>query len=125
MAYSETEWEVHTMAHTPAEGVLARSFTSDDGATRFTVTDLTADHHPDRSLTLTYRLIIERQDHAEECWVFTLPWSDRSFVDVFTSPAPDPERLRQLVELVRGLLEEWWDTKDSSRHFAKMGSRCS
>ncbi|WP_447035508.1 hypothetical protein [Streptomyces sp. DSM 118878] len=112
------------VAHTPAERVLARSFTSDDGATRFNVTNLTVDHHPDRSVTLTYRLIIERKGHADECWVFTLPWSDRSFVDVFTSSAPDPERLRQLVELVRGLLEEWWDTKGANRQFAKMGRRC-
>lgn len=112
------------VAHTPAERVLARSYTSDDGATRFHVTDLTVDHHPDRSITLAYRLAIERKGHAEECWVFTLPWSDRSFVDVFTSSAPDPERLRQLVQLVRGLLEEWWDTKGRNRQFAKMGRRC-
>ncbi|MGW7080083.1 hypothetical protein [Streptomyces sp. NPDC054866] len=113
------------VAHTPAERVLARSFTSDDGATRFTVTDLTVDHHPDRSATLTYRLSVERKGHADECWVFTLPWSDKSFVDVLTSSAPDPERLRQLVQLVRGLLEEWWDTKGGNRRSAKMGRRCS
>lgn len=113
------------MAHTPAEGVLARSYTSDDGATRFNVTELTVNHQRNRSVTLTYRLSIERKGHADECWVFTLPWSDKSFVDLFTSSAPDPERLRQLVQLVRGLLEEWWDTKEYNRHFAKMGRRCS
>ncbi|MGW0909553.1 hypothetical protein [Streptomyces sp. NPDC002853] len=112
------------MAHTPAERVLARTFTSDDGAIRFNVTDLTVDHHPDRSVTLIYRLLIERKGQAEESWVWTLPWSDRSFVDVFTSSAPEPERLRHLVELVHGLLEEWWDTKGKNRQFAKMGRRC-
>lgn len=112
------------VAHTPAERALARSCTSDDGATRFNIIDLTVDHQPDRSVTMTYRLIIERKGLADERWVFTLPWSDRSFADVFTSPAPDPERLRQLVELVRGLLEEWWDTKEFNRHFAKMGRPC-
>jgi hypothetical protein len=112
------------VAHTPAERVLARSFTSDDGTARFNVTDLTVDHHPDRSVTLTYRLLIARNGHDDECWVFTLPWSDRSFVDVFTSSAPDPERLGHLVQLVRGFLEEWWDTKGHNRHFAKMGRPC-
>ncbi|WP_367038223.1 hypothetical protein [Streptomyces sp. Je 1-332] len=112
------------MAHTPAEGVLARSYISDDGAVRFNVEDLTVAQQPDRNVTLTYRLTVERKSRDDECWVFTLPWSDRSFVDVFTSSAPDPERLRQLVELVRGLLEEWWDTKGYNRHFAKMGRRC-
>ncbi|MGW6275670.1 MULTISPECIES: hypothetical protein [unclassified Streptomyces] len=113
------------MPHTPAEEALARSHTSDDGTTRFHVTELTVNHHPDRSVTLTYRLVVGRQGHADECWVFTLPWSDKSFVDVFTSSAPDPERLRQLVQLVRGLLEEWWDTKGGNRRSAKMGRRCS
>ncbi|MDJ0465355.1 hypothetical protein [Streptomyces sp. H27-C3] len=112
-------------AHTPAERALARSYTTGDGAIRFNVTDLTVDHQPDRSVTLTYRLIIERKGYADECWVFTLPWGDKSFVDVFTSSAPDPERLRQLVELVSGLLEEWWDTKGYNRRSAKMGRRCS
>ncbi|QEU96289.1 hypothetical protein [Streptomyces kanamyceticus] len=111
-------------AHTPAERALARSYTSDDGAIRFDVVDLTVDHHSDRSATLTYRLVIEREGHADERWVVTLPWHDKSFVDVLTSDVPDPERLRQLVQLVRGLLEEWWDTKGGSRWFAKLGRRC-
>ncbi|MDJ0463364.1 hypothetical protein [Streptomyces sp. H27-C3] len=38
--------------------------------------------------------------------MFTLPWTDKSFVDVFASQAPDPELLHQLVHLVRALLEE-------------------
>ncbi|MFD4630194.1 hypothetical protein ACFVYR_20395 [Streptomyces sp. NPDC058284] len=112
------------VAYTPAERALASSFTFDDGATRFNVIDLTADYHPDRSITLTYRLSVVRKDQADECWVFTLPWSDKSFADVFTAPAPDPERLRQLVQLVRGLMGDWWDLKRSNRHFAKMGHRC-
>ncbi|MEW2527576.1 hypothetical protein [Streptomyces sp. NPDC047071] len=110
---------------TPAERALARSFTTDDGATRFNVTDLTVDHQPDRSVTLTYRLMAEQKGHAAECWVVTLPWSDKSFADVLTSSAPDPERLRQLIQLVRGLLEEWWDTKGHNRRSAKLGRRCS
>ncbi|ATL25653.1 hypothetical protein [Streptomyces formicae] len=110
-------------AHTPAEHALARSFTSDDGAIRFHVTDLTVDHYPDRSATLTYRLVVERKGHADERWAFTLPWSDKSFMDVLTSAVPDPERLRQLVQLVRGLLEEWWDTKGYNRRSAKLGRR--
>lgn len=109
---------------TPAEHALARSYTADSGAVRFNVTDLAVDHQPDRSVILTYRLAIERKGQADECWVVTLPWGDKSFVDVFTSSAPDPERLRELVELVRVLLEEWWDTKGGNRHFAKMGRRC-
>ncbi|MFE0173328.1 hypothetical protein ACFWZ2_13495 [Streptomyces sp. NPDC059002] len=110
---------------TPAERVLARSFTTDDDAIRFNVTDLTVDHQPNRSVTLTYGLVVERKGHADECWVFTLPWGDKSFVDVFTASAPDAERLRQLVQLVRGLMEEWWDTKGYNRRSAKMGRRCS
>ncbi|MFH8612908.1 hypothetical protein ACH4D5_36100 [Streptomyces sp. NPDC018029] len=112
------------VAHTPAERILAGSFTSDDGTTRFEVTDLTVEHHQNRSVTLTYRLSVARKGHADECWVFTLPWSDKSFADVFTSTAPDPERLRQLVQLVRSLMGDWWDLKGSHRHFAKMGRRC-
>ncbi|MGW0862555.1 hypothetical protein [Streptomyces sp. NPDC002611] len=110
---------------TPAERALARSFTTDDGATRFNVTDLTVDDQPDRSVTLAYGLIVEREGHADECWVVTLPWGDKSFADVLTSSAPDSERLRRLVQLVRGLLEEWWDTKGHNRRSAKMGRRCS
>ncbi|MEV7190181.1 hypothetical protein AB0N81_00045 [Streptomyces sp. NPDC093510] len=110
---------------TPAEHALARSYTSGDGTVRFDVTELTVDHHADRSATLTYRLAVGRKGYDDECWVFTLPWSDKSFLDVLTSPAPDPERLRQLVQLVRALLEEWWDTKGADRRSAKMGRRCS
>ncbi len=116
--------ERRMVAHTPAERVLARSFTRDGGATRFDVADLAVEHQPNRSVTLTYRLTVGRKGHADECWVCTLPWSDKSFADVFTSAAPDPERLRQLAALVRGLIEEWWACKGSNRHFAKMGRRC-
>ncbi|MEU7581640.1 hypothetical protein AB0B50_29025 [Streptomyces sp. NPDC041068] len=111
-------------AHTPAEGALARSHTTDDGTVRFNITDLTVEHEPGRSATLTYRLIVERKGHADECWVVDVPWGDKSFVDVLTSSAPDPERLRQLVQLVRSLLEEWWATKGHDRRSAKMGRRC-
>ncbi|MEU9189378.1 hypothetical protein AB0D14_33515 [Streptomyces sp. NPDC048484] len=74
-------------------------------------------------MTLTYLLTAERQGHEAERWMFTLLWDDKSFTDVFTSQAPDPERLRQLVHLVRALLEEWWDTKEHNRRSAKMGRR--
>ncbi|MFI2616949.1 hypothetical protein [Streptomyces sp. NPDC018584] len=112
------------MAHTLAELALARSHPTDDGTVRFNITDLMVEHQPDRRATLTYRLVIERKGQADECWVVTLPWVDKSFVDVFTSSAPDPERLRQLVQLMHGLLEEWWATKGHNRQFAKMGRRC-
>ncbi|WP_053164390.1 hypothetical protein [Streptomyces noursei] len=62
-----------------------------------------------------------RQGHPDERWLFTLPWEDRSFVDVLTSRHPDPERLGQLVRLVRAALEEWWDTKGRNRQSAKRG----
>jgi hypothetical protein len=42
---------------------------------------------------------------------------------VFTDPAPDPERLRLLVHMVRALLEEWWDTKGRDRRVTRMGRR--
>lgn len=114
-------WVVHMTAQTPAERALARSYTTGDDKIRFNITDLSVDHHPNRSATLTYWLTVGRQGHQDERWVFTLPWSDKSFVDVLTSPVPDPDRLRQLVQLVRSLLEEWWDTKDYDRQSAKMG----
>ncbi|MCZ1007869.1 hypothetical protein O1L68_15210 [Streptomyces lydicus] len=64
---------------------------------------------------------MERQGLQEEHWKFTLPWGDKSFLDVLTSPSPDPERLQQLVHIVRALLEEWWDTKGHRRKSARMG----
>ncbi|MEV0371483.1 hypothetical protein AB0I10_16915 [Streptomyces sp. NPDC050636] len=110
---------------TPAERALARSYTTGDGEVRFAIADLSVGHHPDRSVTLTYQLTVERRGRQDERWVFTLLWDDKSFADVFTSAAPDPERLRQLVHLVRALLEEWWDTKGYNRRSAKMGRRIS
>ncbi|MBQ0987091.1 hypothetical protein KBZ10_21750 [Streptomyces sp. F63] len=64
-----------------------------------------------------------RRGHQDEAWAVTLPWDDKSFVDVLTSPAPDPVRLQQLVHVVRALLEEWWDTKAHNRQSARMGRR--
>ncbi|MBT2487453.1 hypothetical protein J7E96_02635 [Streptomyces sp. ISL-96] len=110
-------------ARTPAERALARSYTTGDPPTTYHVSGLSVDHHPNRTVTLTYRLTVMRQGHQDERWVFTLPWDEKSFTDVFTSPAPDPERLDQLVHLVHALLEEWWDTKDHNRKSAKMGRR--
>ncbi|MGW0823918.1 hypothetical protein [Streptomyces sp. NPDC002845] len=108
-------------AHTPAEQALARSYTTGDGSMRFSITDLSVDHHPDPSATLTYWLTAERQGHPDERWVVTLPWDDKSFADVLTSSSPDPDRLQQLVHIVHTLLEEWWDTKGYNRQSAKMG----
>ncbi|MDT0347153.1 hypothetical protein [Streptomyces litchfieldiae] len=109
------------VARTPAEQALARSFTS--GGTRFDISDLVIDHHPNRDVTLTYRLAVVRPGLREERWEVTLPWRDKSFVDVLTSPAPEPDRLSMLVTLVTGLVEEWWDTKGHNRRSAKMGRR--
>ncbi|MBQ0983998.1 hypothetical protein KBZ10_05560 [Streptomyces sp. F63] len=81
------------------------------------------DHHRDRSVTMTYRLGIEQPNLREEQWEVALPWGDKSFVDVLTSPAPDPGRLEMLVSLVRSLLEEWWETKGYERQAAKVGRR--
>ncbi|MFE2374316.1 hypothetical protein [Streptomyces sp. NPDC059398] len=111
-------------AQTPAEQALARSYTTGEGKVRFNVTGLSVDHRPDRSVTLTYWLTVGRKGLSDEHWEFTLPWDDKSFLDVLTSPAPDPERLQQLVHIVRTLLEEWWDTKGYNRKSAKMGRRC-
>ncbi|WP_329147440.1 hypothetical protein OIU91_17340 [Streptomyces sp. NBC_01456] len=108
-------------AQTPTEQALACSYTTGDGEVRFNVTELSVDHRPDRSVTLTYWLTVERQGLKEEHWEFTLPWDDKSFLDVLTSPSPDPERLQQLVHIVRVLLEEWWDTKRHNRKSAKRG----
>jgi hypothetical protein len=111
------------VAQTPAEEALARSYTTGDGRISFRIAELSTEHHPNRSLTLTYRLTVVRPGHEDERWEFTLPWEDKSFADVFTSPSPDPDRLAGLVRLVHALLEEWWDTKGRSRQSAKMGRR--
>ncbi|MFI9809497.1 hypothetical protein ACIHEJ_35035 [Streptomyces sp. NPDC052301] len=110
-------------ARTPAEQELARSYTTGDGAIRFVISDLAVDHRADRSATLTYWLTAVRPGQEDERWVVTLPWDDKSFADVLTSPTPDPERLAMLVHLVHALLEEWWDTKKHNRHSARMGRR--
>lgn len=116
---------VRVSDRTPAERALARSFTTGDGRTGFTVDELSADHRPDRSVVLTYRLIVAHRGRESERWEWTLVWDDRSFADVFTASAPEPRRLEQLVFLVRALLEEWWDTKGANRGSAKMGRRLS
>ncbi|MET8680939.1 hypothetical protein ABZW18_26010 [Streptomyces sp. NPDC004647] len=59
----------------------------------------------------------------DERWEFTLLWDDKSCVDVLASAAPDPERLKLLVHMVRAHIEEWWDTKGYNRQSAKMGRR--
>ncbi|MFR0358547.1 hypothetical protein [Streptomyces sediminimaris] len=107
---------------TPAEQALSRSYVTADGL-RFDVTKMSVEHHPDRSATLTYWLTVGRHGHPDERWVVALPWDDKSWVDVLTSPAPPPDRLRQLVHLVHAHLEEWWDTKGHNRQSAKMGRR--
>lgn len=107
---------------TPAERALSRSYVTADGL-RFDVTQMSVEHHPDRSATLTYWLTVGRQGHPDERWVVTLLWDDKSWVDVLTSPAPPPDRLPMLVHLVRAHLEEWWDTKGYNRQSAKMGRR--
>ncbi|MCB5908197.1 hypothetical protein [Streptomyces pinistramenti] len=114
---------VHMPAKMPAEQALARSYTTGDGMVRCNVDELSVSHQPDRSVMLTYWLTAEREGLQAERWEFTLPWDDKSFLDVFTSPAPDPERLQQLVYIVRTALEEWWDTKGHNRKSAKMGRR--
>lgn len=110
---------------TPAERALARSYTTGDGKVSFVVDELTVDHHLRDDVTLTYRLTVSRAESASESWVVTLPWGDKSFHDVLTSPAPDPNRVAQLVHLVRALLEEWWDTKGCDRQAARIGRRCT
>ncbi|WP_432093348.1 hypothetical protein [Streptomyces sp. bgisy100] len=113
----------YMVARTPAEQALARSYLTGDGRDAFDVLDLSAEHHLNRSVTLTYHLAVRRKGHPEERWEFTLLWDDKSFADVFTSPAPDPERLAMLVHIVRAHIEEWWDTKGGNRQSAKMGRR--
>ncbi|WP_405616871.1 hypothetical protein [Streptomyces sp. NBC_00076] len=105
---------------TPADQALSRSYVTADGL-RFDVIKMSVDYHPDRSATLTYWLTVGREGHPDERWVVALPWDDKSWVDVLTSPAPPPDRLRQLVHLVRAHLEEWWDTKGHNRQSAKLG----
>ncbi|MEU0256520.1 hypothetical protein ABZ299_29485 [Streptomyces sp. NPDC006184] len=107
---------------TPAEQALSRSYVTADGL-RFDVVSLSVEHRPDRGMTLTYLLTVRRQGHPDERWVVALPWDDKSWVDVLTSPAPPADRLRQLVHLVHAHLEEWWDTKGHNRRSAKMGRR--
>jgi hypothetical protein len=107
---------------TPAEQALRRSYVTADGV-RFEVVTMSIEHHPDRSATFMYWLSVGRQGYPDERWVVTLPWDDKSWADVLTSPAPAPERLQQLVHLVHAHLEEWWDTKGHNRRSAKMGQR--
>ncbi|MFH9982617.1 hypothetical protein ACH4ND_25920 [Streptomyces sp. NPDC017179] len=107
----------------PAEQALARSYTTGDRSVRFTIEDLSVDHRPNGHAVLTYQITVECQGRQDERWAVTLPWGDRSFADILVSPAPDPERLQQLVHLVHALLEEWWDTKAHNRQSAKMGRR--
>ncbi|MCX5205038.1 hypothetical protein OG897_26720 [Streptomyces sp. NBC_00237] len=110
---------------TPAQRALARSYTTGGGEVSFAVRELTIDHQGRDDVTLTYRLDVSGTDFESESWIVTLPWGDKSFLDVLTAPAPDPERLAQLVHLVRALLEEWWDTKGYDRRAAKRGRRCT
>jgi hypothetical protein len=107
---------------TPAEEALSRSYAPADGL-RFDVTRMSVAHHPGRGATLTYWLTVVRQGRPDERWVVALPWEDTSWADVLTSPAPPPDRLRQLVRLVHAHLEEWWDTKGHNRRSARMGRR--
>ncbi|GAA0636455.1 hypothetical protein GCM10009601_56220 [Streptomyces thermospinosisporus] len=108
---------------TPAEQALAQSCTTGDGSVRFVVEDLSVDRLPRGHLLLAYRLRVERPGAEAERWAVSLPWEDRSFTDVFDSPSPESERLRQLVHLMRALLEEWWDTKGHNRRSARLGQR--
>lgn len=108
---------------TPAEQALARSYTTGDGSVSFDITDLSVEHRPGGAAVLAYRLTVERPGRQDERWAVALPWEDSSFADVLASPAPEPDRLQQLVHLVHALLEEWWDTKGHNRQSAKMGHR--
>ncbi|MFF4846143.1 hypothetical protein [Streptomyces collinus] len=107
---------------TPAQRALEGSWVTVDRVD-FTVTGLSIEHHPDRTVTLAYGLRVERPGHPDERWAVALPWDDKSFMDVLSSPAPDEVRLRELVHIVRALVEEWWDTKAGSRRSARMGRR--
>lgn len=112
-------------AKTPAEQALSRSYTTGDGRVRFDIADLLVEHLPNGDATLVYQLTVVRPNCPDEQWEFTLPWDDKSFRDVLTSSAPDPDRLEMLVHLVRTSLEEWWDTKAHNRQSAKMGRKLS
>ncbi|WP_394426190.1 hypothetical protein [Streptomyces sp. SGAir0957] len=105
---------------TPAEKALSSSYVTADGV-RFDVEQLSVEQHADRSATLAYQLGVKRHGHPDEHWVLALPWDDKSWADVLTSPAPPPDRLHQLVHLVHAHLEEWWDTKGHNRKSAKLG----
>ncbi|MEU4352384.1 hypothetical protein [Streptomyces sp. NPDC023838] len=107
---------------TPAEQALSRPYVAADGLC-FDVITLSVEHHLDRSATLTYLLTVRRPGHPDERWTVTLPWEDKSWADVLTSPAPAADRLGQLVHLVHAHLDEWWATKGHSRRSAKMGRR--
>ncbi|MFI7388038.1 hypothetical protein [Streptomyces sp. NPDC049813] len=109
-------------AETPAKQALSSSYVAADGV-QFDVAQLSVEQHADRRATLTYELYVRRPSHPDEHWVVTLPWDDKSWADVFTSPAPPADRLHQLVHLVHAHLEEWWDTKGYNRKSAKMGRR--
>ncbi|MGW6398778.1 hypothetical protein [Streptomyces sp. NPDC055134] len=106
----------------PAAPALRHSYATADGC-RFDVIEMSVEHHADHSATLTYWLTVGRPGRPDERWVVALPWGDKSWADVLTSPAPPPGRLRQLVHLVRAHLEEWWDTKGHNRRSARMGQR--
>ncbi|SED75686.1 hypothetical protein SAMN05216532_5598 [Streptomyces sp. 2231.1] len=107
---------------TPVEQALSGSYVTADEL-RFDVVKTSVEHHQDRSVTLTCQLAVGRQGHPDERWVVSLPLDDKSWVDVLTSPAPPPDRLRQLVHLVHAHLDEWWDTKGYNRRSAKPGRR--
>ncbi|GAA5068801.1 hypothetical protein [Streptomyces similanensis] len=90
---------------TPAEQTLSRSHITADGL-RFDVDKVSVELHPDRTATLTYRLRVSRHGHPAERWEVALPWNDKSWLDVLTSPAPASDRLQQLAHLVHAHLEE-------------------
>ncbi|MFF3763171.1 hypothetical protein ACFYYR_03650 [Streptomyces sp. NPDC001922] len=114
---------VSMVPRTPAEESLARSYS--DGRYQFDVSDLLVEHHLNRQVTLTYLLTVRSSGRPAEDWEFTMLWDDKSFVDLFTSSAPDPERLKMLVHIVRAHIEEWWYTKGGNQKSAKMGRRLS
>ncbi len=120
--WAEVKGRIPVEEQTPAEQALSRSYITADGL-RFEVGGMTVEHHPDRSATLRYSLTVRRQGHPDERWAVALPWEDKSWADVLGSPAPPPDRLRQLVHLVHTHLEEWWDTKGHNRRSAKLGRR--
>ncbi|MFC9733648.1 hypothetical protein ACFWGM_06230 [Streptomyces roseolus] len=107
---------------TPTEQALSRPYVTADGL-RFDVTGLSVEHRPDRGATLTYLLTVSRRGRPDERWVVALPWPDKSWADVFASPAPPPDRLDRLVRLVHAHLDEWWATKARNRRSAKLGRR--